>query len=281
MTFLFSSAGMRIRAGLARLSTPAWFSPPVDLAPLERPLLVLAIFFPLSMVLMFGADAQLGLWMKSFPSHLRGVARWIADLGEGIEVMVVAGLVVILSIFVPAERWRKRAVVGASAVTVAAAFIFLSVAGGGLVDALVKNIIRRARPGLMDAHGHLYFQPVSFTANFAAFPSGHSATAGAMALALALVFPRLRSILIPIGALICLSRQAVGAHWSSDALMGWGVGVSFTFWLAHMFARRGLLFDYDRDGRLKRRRGHRVTAALVDAIRTGAVPTRPRPRPGQ
>ena len=81
MSFSFRAAGRRIHAGAARLSAPARLPPPANSAPLERPLLILALFFPLSMLLMFGADASLGLWMKSFPSDLRGVARWITDLG--------------------------------------------------------------------------------------------------------------------------------------------------------------------------------------------------------
>jgi undecaprenyl-diphosphatase len=43
-------------------------------------------------------------------------------------------------------------------------------------------------------------------------------------------------------------------HWMSDTLMGWAVGAAFTYWLAHIFARRGLMFTYDEFGRLKPRR---------------------------
>lgn len=103
---------------------------------------------------------------------------------------------------------------------------------------------------LLQTNGAFYFRPFAFHADFASFPSGHSATAGAMAMSLALVFPRLRPVFMPAGVLICLSRQWVGAHWASDTLMGWGVGVAFAFWLAHAFARRRLLFAYGSDGRL-------------------------------
>lgn len=84
--------------------------------------------------------------------------------------------------------------------------------------------------------------------------SGHSATAAAMALSLALVFPRLRALFVTAGVLICVSRQLVGMHWMSDTLTGWAVGAAFTYWLAHAFARRGLMFRYDDFGRLRPRR---------------------------
>lgn len=259
----------RILTGCARLFSAPLLPVPDHRAPLERPLVILAIFFLLSLLLMWGPDYSLGLWMKQFPEELQPAAEWITDLGEGFEVLLVTGVLLILSLFVPSTRLRKRVVVGANAITAAAAFIFLSVAGGGLMASLAKNMIGRARPKLLDTHGYLHFEPFTFDSDFAAFPSGHSATAGAMAMSLALVFPRLRSLFIPVGVLICLSRQLVGAHWPSDTIMGWAVGVAFTLWLAHGFACRRLMFTYDGDGCLRRKTGRRVLKGMWGALRHG------------
>lgn len=269
MASIFAASNARIAAGFARVFSAPQVPAPVRRAPLERPLVILGIFFALSLLLMWGSDYPLGLWMKDFPEELRPAAHWITDLGEGVEILVTTGVLLILSLFIPSTRLRKRVVAGANAITAAAAFIFLSVAGGGLTASLVKNMIGRARPKLLDTHGYLHFEPFTFDADFAAFPSGHSATAGAMAMSLALVFPRLRSLFIPVGVLICLSRQLVGAHWPSDTLMGWAVGVGFTLWLAHVFARRRLMFVYDADGCLRRKEGRRVMKGLWDALRHG------------
>lgn len=266
MATIFAASNARIATGFARLFAPPVLPDTEHRAPLERPLVVLSIFFLLSLLLMWGSDYPLGLWMKEFPEELRPVARWVTDLGEGVEILVATGVLLILSLFIPSTRLRKRVVVGANAITAAAAFIFLAVAGGGLTASLVKNMIGRARPKLLDTHGYFHFEPFSFDSDFAAFPSGHSATAGAMAMSLALVFPRLRSLFIPIGVLICLSRQLVGAHWPSDTLMGWAVGVAFTLWLAHVFARRRLMFVYDGDGCLRRKEGRRVMNGLWGAL---------------
>ncbi|WP_375450391.1 phosphatase PAP2 family protein [uncultured Devosia sp.] len=247
-----SACAGRLRAGVRRLfACPA--SRQGGSAPLERPEVILAAFLVLATFLMAGADYWLGLWMQSFPSHLLGLSRTITDLGEGVQVLVLSGVILIVSIFVPVARLRRRAVVGINAVTAAAAFVFLSVAGGGTTALLLKYAIGRARPEALGAEGYLQFRPFSMDSDFSAFPSGHSATAGAMAVSLALVFPRLRPIIMPAGVLICVSRQLVGAHWSSDTVMGWGLGVAFTFWVAHVFARRGLVFGYDSDGGLRRR----------------------------
>ena len=236
--------------GLQRFLTAPTLAPPANRAFLERPIAIIAIFLILSMLVMMTADYPLGVWMKSFPHQLRGTAKWISSLGTGLLVLSFSGALLIFAILAPARKLRKSIRTGTDLIATAAAFIFLSVAGGGLVDSLLKNIIGRARPELLQTNGAFYFRPFAFHSDFASFPSGHSATAGAMAMSLALVFPRLRPVFMPVGVLICLSRQWVGAHWASDTLMGWGVGVAFTLWLAHAFARRQLLFAYGSDGHL-------------------------------
>ncbi|WP_246704122.1 phosphatase PAP2 family protein [Rhizobium sp. P38BS-XIX] len=237
-------------SGIKRLFIKPTREVPANRAFLERPMLIIGIFLLLSILILTVADYPLAIWMKSFPGQLRGMAKWISGLGTGLLVLSLSGGLLMSAALVPAEKLRKTARISSKLVATSSAFIFISVAGGGLVASLLKNIIGRARPKFIQVDGVFYFRPFSFHADFASFPSGHSATAGAMAISLALVFPRLRPIVVPTGILICLSRQWVGAHWASDTFMGWGVGVAFTLWLAHAFARRELLFTYSSDGYL-------------------------------
>ncbi|MGG6892913.1 MULTISPECIES: phosphatase PAP2 family protein [Rhizobium] len=256
----------RLVNGVRRFfATPA-AAPPANRPLLERPIAIIIIFLILSLLVMKTADYPLGVWMKSFPEQLRGAAKWISSFGTGLLVLSFSGVLLILTVLIPAHKLRKSARAGADLVATAAAFIFLSVAGGGLVDSLLKNVIGRARPELLETNGAFYFRPFAFHADFASFPSGHSATAGAMAMSLALVFPRLRPLFIPAGVLICLSRQWVGAHWASDTLMGWGVGVAFTLSLAHAFARRRILFTYRSDGHLCARERYRTTLMILRTL---------------
>ncbi len=141
----------------------------------ERPSFVLTIYLPVALAIMFVIDVPLGMWMKHFPTELRSIARVITDLGKGQEVLVLSGLIFILGWLIPARLWPKKITVAASEVITGAAFVFLSVAGGGLVAALIKNVIGRARPGLFETYGYLYFRPFAFDSHFASFPSGHSA----------------------------------------------------------------------------------------------------------
>lgn len=260
------SCRTRLVRGIRRFFEASALAPPVNRAILERPIAILAIFLILSVLVMIVADFPLGVWMKSFPHQLRGTAKWISSLGTGLLILSFSGAVLIFAILAPAGKLRQSFRTGTDLVATAAAFIFLSVAGGGIVDSLLKNIIGRARPELLQTNGAFDFRPFTFHASFASFPSGHSATAGAMAMSLSLVFPRLRPILMPVGVLICLSRQWVGAHWASDTLMGWGVGIAFTLWLAHAFARRQLLFTYGSDGHLCRRERYKAVRLTLQSL---------------
>ncbi|SCB35787.1 phosphatase PAP2 family protein [Rhizobium hainanense] len=256
----------RMAGGLHCFFRTPTIKPPANRAFLERPIVIIAIFLALSLLVMWTADYPLGVWMKSFPTQLRGTAKWFSSLGTGLLVLSFSGALLIFAILAPAHKLRKSVRTGADLIATAAAFVFLAVAGGGIVDSLAKNIIGRARPELLDTNGAFSFKPFAFHADFASFPSGHSATAGAMAMSLALVFPRLRPVFMPVGVLICLSRQWVGAHWASDTLMGWGVGVAFALWLAHVFARRRLLFAYDSNGRLCPGEQYKAILAVLRAL---------------
>lgn len=268
------SCRTRLTGGIKRLLVKPTCETPANRALFERPMLIIGIFLVLSIMVLMVADYPLAIWMKSFPGQLRGIAKWISSLGTGLLVLWVSGTLLISAVLIPVEKLRKTARMSSNLVATAAAFIFISVAGGGLVAALLKNVIGRARPKLMQVDGVFHFQPFSFHPDFASFPSGHSATAGAMAISLALIFPRLRPLFIPTGILVCLSRQWVGAHWASDTLMGWGVGVAFTLWLAHAFARRELLFTYSADGYLCLDKNSRTTlASLVTLFNGNALKT--------
>lgn len=244
----------RGRDGLAQgvrlLAAPPTRSLPASRALLQRPEAVLAIALAVSVFLVLRIDYPIGVWMRVFPDELNGIVKWFSDLGTGQIVLVPVGLFLLLRACAPLEKWPEGLKQVMYRATAPASYVFLSVAGGGLVASLVKNIIGRARPGHLQIASADHFQPFAFTPGFASFPSGHSATAGAMAFSLALLFPRLRPLFIAIGLLICLSRQMIGAHWPSDTVMGWAVGGAFALWMAHVFTRRGLVFAYGAEGQI-------------------------------
>jgi undecaprenyl-diphosphatase len=94
-----------------------------------------------------------------------------------------------------------------------------AVAAAGLFVTVFKELFDRARPPVagIDAVGVI---PAS-----ASFPSGHSATAFAAAVAVGLFYPKLRRPLLALAAIVALSRVYLGVHYASDVVAGSLLGV--------------------------------------------------------
>lgn len=110
-------------------------------------------------------------------------------------------------------------------------------ASAGLAVTLVKEGVDRARPPVAEPG----LDPVGVIPASASFPSGHSATAFATAVAVGLVYPRLRVPLLVLAALVALSRVYLGMHYATDVLVGTALGVAIglaTGWAVLRVARR-------------------------------------------
>jgi diacylglycerol kinase family enzyme/membrane-associated phospholipid phosphatase len=84
-----------------------------------------------------------------------------------------------------------------------------------------KTLLPRARPlpEHLPVFRFVHPQPTS-----SSMPSGHSASAVAFTLGVALVHPRVGALLAPVAAGVAYSRVHTGAHWPSDVLLGSTIG---------------------------------------------------------
>jgi undecaprenyl-diphosphatase len=116
-------------------------------------------------------------------------------------------------------------------------WIFSAVAVSGLAANALKIVFGRARPRLIESdYGMAWFR---FGADWASFPSGHSNTAFAIALALAALWPGWRRPLLVAAAIVAASRVVIGAHYLSDTLAGAALAVLTTVLLQRWFRRKG------------------------------------------
>ena len=123
------------------------------------------------------------------------------------------------------------------------AFLVLCAVGlSGLAVNILKYGIGRARPLYFNDFGVLSLHPFAMDARFAGFPSGHATTMGAVFGILLLLFPRRWHIALALTACIASTRIFVGAHYPSDTVAGFGLGLAFAVMTGLVFARLGFIF---------------------------------------
>ena len=120
--------------------------------------------------------------------------------------------------------------------------LFASIALSGIIVDLLKVVVGRPRPKLLFASGAYEFSWIGLGADHWSFPSGHAATAAALATALWCLWPE-PLVLYAIGAaLVAASRVVMGAHYLSDVIMGAFIGIVVSRALAAGYARGRLPF---------------------------------------
>lgn len=90
-----------------------------------------------------------------------------------------------------------------------------------LTNVVAKVLFRRLRPDLAEhpVRRRLRREPLS-----SSFPSGHSASAGAFATAVAMESPLLGAAVAPVAAAVAYSRVHVGVHYPGDVVAGAAIG---------------------------------------------------------
>jgi membrane-associated phospholipid phosphatase len=220
-----------------RRSEDPWFVLAVGLS---SALAAVALVDPLAAGLIGGATGG-----------FRALLKAITSFGEGIEILVGSGVLLLVALGLDPAGASRRVRFGLVRIGSAAAFAFASVAGSGILASLCKNAFGRARPDHMVGGGGIFeVHPLAFRADWASFPSGHATTAAATAVVLALLMPRFARWVLICGGVVAATRVLLDAHFPSDVIAGCAVGASFTLALAHRLADRRRFFRHDRDGRL-------------------------------
>ncbi|MBF0333468.1 MAG: phosphatase PAP2 family protein [Alphaproteobacteria bacterium] len=216
--------------------TPATLLARCRARPALASFIAVALFCVVAMVFV---DRPLALWLKAnLHPHWEGFFKIVTVLGESRMILVPSGaawlwfqMAANLSLFVEARtRWRRRAN--------AALFVFLAVAGSGLIVNAAKLVIGRIRPRHLFEDGVYGFQPFNFEFAMNTFPSGHAQSIWAAMIALAIVAPRYDLAWLAIAALVGISRFVTTVHFLSDVAMGTWIGIVFTLWLRREFERR-------------------------------------------
>jgi membrane-associated phospholipid phosphatase len=208
----------------------------------------LAIFLSIVLMLILFADPIFLEVVTTENWRPNPIFFFITKIGATDWVLYPAAFILIVySIVRPGGMGRRRRIF-VHTLLLAVYYLFTTVAFSGLLAALFKNVIGRARPGFVENAEIWTSFPFRDNFAFASFPSGHATTAGAIAIALALLFPRLRVFFILAGMWVAISRPALGVHFPSDVFAGFCLGAAFSYYYARGFARKRLLFAFTSDG---------------------------------
>lgn len=173
------------------------------------------------------------------PAWLESVVRDITSLGS-FSVLTIMTLGVIGYLLIDGKR-------------AAAAFVFVAIAGGGILSELLKHVFARPRPELV---AHLV------DVKTMSFPSGHAMSSAVTFLTLGVLLTRIQtrqrlkayllSFAIFLTLLVGMSRIYLGVHWPTDVLAGWCAGAAWAMgcWLlATWLQSRGQIEQPNADGK--------------------------------
>jgi membrane-associated phospholipid phosphatase len=190
------------------------------------------------------ADGAAIRFVRDSDSGIIRFMAYITNIGRSQWYLVPAGLVFCAVALADWSRGGARAKARLSFIFGQAAYVFSSVALSGLFVNAIKVLFGRARPRLLDQLGAHYFDPLTFGYLNASFPSGHSTTVGAIVGILIVWFPRWSLLIIELGLFFAATRIAAEAHYPSDVIAGFVIGLFFSVGLARWLAKRGVVFRF-------------------------------------
>jgi undecaprenyl-diphosphatase len=217
----------------------------------QRRLVVLTL---LAIAVIVATMALLDAWSvtraRQLPVGLIAAASRFTELGKSGWFLWPIGVVLVALAVLdnPALARFSRGVLAAFAVRLG--FVFLAIGLPSLFFTIVKRVIGRARP-FVAGNDVWAYEPFSWQARYASFPSGHTTTAFAALVAIGAIFPQARALMWIYAVLIALSRVVVTAHHPSDAIAGAILGAGGALLVRNWFASRRLGFAVDANGSVR------------------------------
>lgn len=180
-------------------------------------------------LVLFGAASAADPWAFH---HFRLPDVYDRDWGRALRSMGYWPLWIALSLalwLVDRARGRsvQRAAILAGAVTLA-----------GVSDEVLKLLVRRDRPGVLDgAYAFRSWSDRPFDSSGFGMPSSHAIIAFAAAAALTELFPAAAIVWYTLAVGCAVTRVLSGAHFVSDVLVGALLGILIATWVGRRIAR--------------------------------------------
>jgi membrane-associated phospholipid phosphatase len=215
----------------------------------RRGWLVAAAACALALAALGLVDAEISELGQSLADPVVMVFGWITRLGESgwillpsLFLLIAAGVLgPLIRGYTARYALRQLGLVGG--------FVFIGVGLPSLVTLIVKRLVGRGRPELLESAGAFDFQSLNLI-DWAhqSFPSGHATTGFALCFTAGFLMPRTFPVMLGLAVLIGLSRVVLGVHYPTDVLAGALVGTLGAYVVRNVFASRRWVFEYAPDG---------------------------------
>jgi membrane-associated phospholipid phosphatase len=198
---------------------------------------------------MYFLDAWSVVHARRLPTALLTAAGRFTDLGKSGYFLWPLGIALLLLAALSAMRRSTSGVLAAWSVRLG--FLFIAIGLPSLFDTIIKNMIGRARPFVVAGPDVWAYEPFTWQARYASFPSGHTTTAFAALVAIGAILPQARALMWIYAVMIALSRVVITAHHPSDVIAGAIFGTVGAILVRNWFADRRLGFTIVPDGSVR------------------------------
>lgn len=169
---------------------------------------ILALLSVLSYLIV---DQSLSAWIQpsSIPGDLKAVFNYLSAFGHGTGCLLAILLILNL------DYGRRRGIWLVLGSTIIA----------GSVTSVVKVLVQRARPFYEATGADVTLNEALSNNAMHSFPSGHTATAFSLALALCILYPRAQKLFLSLAAITAVQRIVSQNHYASDVFAGMVIGI--------------------------------------------------------
>jgi len=174
----------------------------------------------------FAFDREIAVYFHNHPLY-PSFFKTITKLGNS-KYSIIPSLIIFLISSIAIKKFDFKRV---KKLQIASLYILLSVVISGLIADVIKLIFARYRPPAYILHQNYGFNWFEWGYMVNSFPSGHSATAFSLFLALGLIFKRALIPFLILAFLVAFSRTAIGVHYLSDVIVGSLIGALTALYL--------------------------------------------------
>ncbi len=163
----------------------------------------------------FYIDIPLANYCRHLPPGVRSFFGVVTELGQ--STWYLGGALFCFFMF----RYVYKNILLARRVL----FLFVAIAGSGIIVNVFRFFAGRYRPEMLFAQGAYGFEFWQIKSTALSFPSGHATTAFALAMVLIIFWRRYWPFFIFLATLIAASRVIITAHFLSDVVAGAYLGL--------------------------------------------------------